>query len=57
MNQNYLKSLNHQFLPENTARKSEPTFNVWESMGLDSYLREDVVAKRKATGKLMSDVY
>ena len=57
MNQNYLKALNQQFLPEITTKKSEPTFDVWESMSLDQYLRKEVVEKRKATGKLMTEIY
>ena len=51
------KILNRKFLPEITTKKSEPTFDVWESMGLDQYLRKDVVEKRKASGKLMTEIY
>ena len=57
MNQNYLKALNQQFLPEITTKKSEPTVDVWESMSLDQYLRKEVLEKRKATGKLMTEIY
>ena len=57
MNQNnILKQLNSHFEPAVVA-KSQPTYDVWESMNIDAHLSPAVAAKRKATGKMMDEAY
>ena len=53
---NRLQSLNLQFVAQ-IAAKPKPTTDVWESMGLDDFLRPSAVTKKKAVGDMMRDNY
>ena len=53
---NRLSSLNQHFEPAATAKRGQPTTNVWESMGLDRLLRDFAVEKRKATAEMMQEI-
>jgi hypothetical protein len=36
---------------------AKPTLDIWESMGLDDYMRQTAVIKRKACCELMKENY
>ena len=59
---NRLQMLNMHAKPASGGKasskpKGNPTFNVWESMGLDKKLSPRAVEMRKATAKVMDDCY
>ena len=54
---NRLNTLNEQFVPANAAAKGTPTFDVWENMKGDQYMSAEAIRKRKATSKMMDEVY
>ena len=45
--------VNQHFKLQATASKSQPTTNVWESLGMDQWLRPQVVKKRKGVEEVM----
>ena len=51
-----IQVLNGHFAGQEAAAR-QPTTNVWESLNMDRYLRPEVVAKRKATGVVMEEIY
>ena len=51
-----IQVLNGHFSGQETGVR-KPTTNVWESLNMDSYLRPEAAAKRKATARVMDDIY
>jgi glutaryl-CoA dehydrogenase len=51
-----LANLGRHLKPAET-KKRQPTDDVWGSMGLDKYLRPEVVLKRQATRAMMQENY
>lgn len=51
-----LNNLNEQFTP-NLTNKGKPLLSVWDAMDMDQYFKPEIVSKKKATDKLMEEVY
>mmetsp|Transcript_24629 Transcript_24629/g.38270 ORF Transcript_24629/g.38270 Transcript_24629/m.38270 type:complete len:84 (+) Transcript_24629:50-301(+) len=51
-----LNHLNTQFAAAPTA-KGKPTLNVWDSMGLNKYLKPSTVEKRENLSKALDAIY
>ncbi len=52
-----LGALNAQFTATPTAAKGPPTSNIWNSQGLNRYLRPSTLEKREALSKALEAVY